>query len=156
MILQWFNTKELIQWAKVKPETITSGALKDAGSPYRELTEPERQYFQGIVTQLHSQFVRDVAVGRNGKMKKEDVSRIADGRVFTGEQALQLKLIDELGSMDDAVRTAGRLAGIEGEPDRLWPKRREGGLFDLLNAGDAETLLQRVVSRRVPQFLYRW
>jgi protease-4 len=156
VILQWFNTKELIQWAKLKPETIISGAMKDAGSPYRELTEGERQYFQGIVTQLHSQFVRDVARGRNGKMKQEEVARLADGRIFTGEQALELKLIDELGSIDDAVRTAGKLAGIKGEPDRLWPRKREAGLLDLLNAGDAETLLERVVSRRIPQFLYRW
>ncbi len=100
--------------------------------------------------------MRDVAVGRNGKMKKEDVSRIADGRVFTGEQALQLKLIDELGSMDDAVRDRRRLARDRrgaGPALAETPRRR---LFDLLNAGDAETLLQRVVSRRVPQFLYRW
>jgi protease IV len=156
VILQWFNTKELIQWAKLKPETITSGPLKDAGSPFRELTEQERQYFQGIVTQLHSQFVRDVAQGRSAKMKPEEVARIADGRIFTGEQALQLKLVDEMGSIDDAVRTAGRMAGIQGEPARLWPKRREGGLLELLNAGDADALLERVVSRRVPQFLYRW
>jgi protease-4 len=156
VILQWFNTKELLQWAKLKPETITSGALKDAGSPYRELTEPERQYFQSIVAQLHSQFVRDVAIGRSPRMKQADVARIADGRIFTGEQALALKLVDELGSIDDAIRTAGRLGGIKGEPARLWPKRREAGLFDFLHAGDAETLIERVVSRRVPQFLYRW
>lgn len=156
VILQWFNTKELIQWAKLKPETITSGALKDAGSPFRELTDAERQYFQDIVTQLHTQFVRDVAQGRSAKMKHEEVARIADGRIFTGEQALAFKLVDELGSIDDAIRTAGRLAGIKGEPARLWPKRREGGLLDLLNASDADALLERVVSRRVPQFLYRW
>lgn len=156
VILQWFNTRELIQWAKLKPETITSGALKDAGSPFRELSEAERQYFQDIVTQLHTQFVRDVALGRSAKMKHEEVARIADGRIFTGEQALALKLVDELGSIDDAVRTAGRMAGIKGEPARLWPRKREGGLFDLLNAGDADALFERVVSRRVPQFLYRW
>jgi protease-4 len=156
VILQWFNTKELIQWAKLKPETITSGAMKDAGSPFRELTPEERQYFQGIVTQLHSQFVRDVALGRKAAMKPEEVARIADGRIFTGEQALQLHLVDELGSIDDAVRVAGKLAGIEGEPARLWPKRHEPGLFDLLGAGDADALLERVVNRRVPQFLFRW
>jgi protease-4 len=156
VILQWFNTKELIQWAKLKPETIVSGPMKDAGSPFRELTEAERQYFQGIVSQLHSQFVRDVAIGRKNKMKQEEVARIADGRVFTGEQALALKLVDELGSIDDAVRTAGRLAGIEGEPARLWPKRHQPGFFDLIGSGDADALLERVMSRRVPQFLFRW
>lgn len=156
VIMQWFNTKELIQWAKLKPETITSGALKDAGSPYRELTESERAYFQDIVSQLHSQFVRDVAKGRSAKLKQEEVARIADGRVFTGEQALQLKLVDELGSIDDAVRTAGKMAGIQGEPARVWPKPSEGSLFDLLGSGEANALIERVMNRRVPQFLYRW
>jgi protease-4 len=156
VILQWFDMKELVRWAKLKPETITSGAMKDAGSPYRELTPEERQYFQGIVTQLHSQFVRDVAKGREKKMKPEDVARIADGRIFTGEQALALKLIDEVGTMDDAVRRAGKLGGIEGDPARLWPRKHEPGLFDLLSSEGAESVLERVVSRRVPQFMYRW
>ena len=157
VILQWFNTKDLVHWAKMKPETITSGAMKDAGSPYRDLSESERQYFQHIVTQLHSQFVRAVAEGREGKLTVADVTKIADGRVFTGEEALGLKLIDQLGTIDDAVRVAAKSAGIRGEPVRIWPKRREMTLFDLLTGGgDAESLIERVVSRRLPQFLYRW
>jgi protease IV len=157
VILQWFEMKDLVQWAKLKPNTITSGALKDAGSPFRELTPEERAYFQDIVTQLHSQFVRDVAQGRKEKMKYEEVARIADGRIFTGEQALKLKLVDQLGSIDDAVRTAGKLAGMDGEPARLWPKPRDERLLDLLlGDGEAEALLERVVSRRMPRFLYRW
>ena len=155
VILQWFEMKELVQWAKLNPQTITSGALKDAGSPFRDLTEAERQYFQEIVAQLHSQFVRDVAQGRREKMQYADVLRVADGRVFTGEQALQLKLVDQLGSIDDAVRTAGKLAGIKGEPAKLWPKRREDRLLELLTGGDADALLQRIASRRLPQFLYK-
>jgi protease-4 len=156
VILQWFDMKELVNWAKLKPETITSGPLKDAGSPYRELTPGERQYFQNIVSQLHSQFVRDVSEGRKNKMKPDEVARIADGRIFTGEQALALKLVDEIGTMDDAVRTAGRLGGIEGEPDRLWPRRREDSLFQLLTEDGASAVLERIATRRVPQFLYRW
>lgn len=156
VILQWFDMKELVRWAKLKPETITSGALKDAGSPFRELTPEERQYFQGIVTQLHSQFVRDVTAGRARKMKAEEVARVADGRIFTGEQARGLKLVDEIGTIDDAVRTAGRLGGIEGEPSKIWPRRREDGLFGLLAEEGANTVLERIVSRKVPQFLFRW
>jgi protease-4 len=157
VIMQWFNTKDLVQWAKMKPETITSGAMKDAGSPYRDLTAEERAYFQHIVTQLHSQFVRAVAEGRSGKLTVADVSKIADGRVFTGEEALELKLIDELGTIDDAVHEAAKSAGIKGEPAKIWPKRREATLFDLLTgSSDAESLIQKVVSRRLPQFLYRW
>ena len=90
-------------------------------------------------------------------MKLEDVQRIADGRVFTGEQALSLKLVDELGTIDDAVRLAGTLAGIKGEPSRLWPRRREPGLFDLLTeSSDAHSLIERVAARRIPRFLYSW
>ena len=157
VIMQWFNTKDLVQWAKLKPETITSGAMKAAGSPYRDLTDQERAYFQHIVTQLHSQFIRAVAEGRSGKLTVADVSKIADGRVFTGEEALELKLIDELGTIDDAVHDAAKSAGIQGEPAKIWPKRREASLFDLLTgSSDAESLIQKVVSRRLPQFLYRW
>jgi protease-4 len=157
VILQWFNTKDLVQWAKLKPETITSGAMKDAGSPYRDLTADERQYFQHIVTQLHSQFVRAVAEGRRGKLSEADVARIADGRVFTGEEALGLKLVDELGTIDDAVSAAAKSAGIKGEPARIWPRRREANVFDLLTGrSDAESMLERVVSRRLPRFMYRW
>lgn len=156
VILQWFDMKELVRWAKLKPETITSGALKDAGSPFRELTEQERQYFQSIVTQLHAQFVRDVTEGRKDKMKADEVARIADGRVFTGDQAVALKLVDQIGTIDDAVRAAGKLGGIQGEPARVWPRRREGTLLELLTEDGANALLERAVMRRVPQFLYRW
>jgi protease-4 len=158
VILQWMDVKELVAWAKMKPETITSGALKAAGSPYRDLTDAERAYFQSIVTQLHGQFVRAVAVGRKGKISEADVARIADGRVFTGEQALTLRLVDQLGNLDDAVAAAGGLAGIHGRPGTIYPKRRTPGLVDLLtnnDSGDSETAISRILSRR-PRFLYQW
>ena len=156
VILQWFDMKELVSWAKLKPNTITSGALKDAGSPYRELSEAERQYFQSIVTQLHTQFVRDVAQGRGKKIASDQLARIADGRIFTGEQALALQLVDRIGTIDDAVRAAGEAGGIKGEPARVWPRRREANLIDLLTEDGASALVEKVMNRRIPQFLYRW
>ena len=157
VILQWMDIEELVKWAKMKPETITSGPWKAAGSPFRELTEQERQYFQRIVLQLHSQFVRAVAAGRKGKMSEADVVRLADGRVFTGEEALAEKLIDELGSLQHAVAVTARLAGVKGEPSTIYPRRREGGLLDLLaDGGDAESLIESFVKRRAPRFLYMW
>lgn len=157
VVLQWFDMEELVRWAKLKPETITSGALKAAGSPYKELSEEERQYFQRIVLQLHSQFVRAIAEGRSGKITLAEVGKIADGRVFTGEEAMTLKLVDQLGTIDDAVSAAAKLAGIKGDPATIWPKRREATLFDVLtDGGDARAALEKVLSRRLPQFLYRW
>lgn len=157
VVLQWFDMEELVRWAKMKPETITSGPLKAAGSPYNELSEAERAYFQRIVLQLHSQFVRAIAEGRTGKISQAEVAKVADGRVFTGEEAMALKLVDQLGSIDDAVNAAAKLAGIKGDPATIWPKRREATLFDVLtDGGDAKATLEKILSRRLPQFLYRW
>jgi protease-4 len=157
VILQWMETKDLLAWAKLKPETITSGPMKAAGSPYQDLTDEQRAYFQDIVTQLHSQFVRAVAAGRKGKLTEAEVGKMADGRVYTGEQALGLKLVDELGNLDDAVGVAGKLGGISGRPGTIYPKKRTRGLFDVLSSDDSdtETAIGRILSRR-PRFLYQW
>src|SRR5216684_783786 len=157
VILQWMETKDLLAWAKMKPETITSGAMKAAGSPYQDLTDEQRAYFQSIVTQLHGQFVRAVAAGRKGKLTEADVSRIADGRVFTGEQALGLKLVDQLGNLDDAIRIAGKLGGISGRPGTIYPKKRTRSIFDAItnDDSDTETAISRILTRR-PRFLFQW
>jgi len=157
VIMQWMDLKDLLQWAKVKPETITSGTMKAAGSPYRELSEVERAYLQRVSDQLHKQFIHAVAVGRNGKISEEEVSRVADGRVFTGEEAFGMKLVDELGSLDDAVSLAAKLAKVSGEPGLIYPRKRAHGLFDLLaSSDDAESVVQRVLSAGGLRFLYRW
>src|SRR5438874_5686311 len=103
VILQWMEIKDLLTWAKIRPETITAGTLKATGSPYEALTDIERTYLKHVVDQLHSQFIRAVAEGRKGKMSVDDVTKVADGRIFTSEEALTLKLVDELGNLDDAV-----------------------------------------------------
>jgi len=157
VILEWMNTKELIAWAKMKPEIITSGALKAAGNPFIDLSDAERAYFQSIVSQLHSQFVRAVAAGRKGKISEDDVAKLADGRVFTGEQALALKLVDEIGGLDDAVSAAAKMAGVSGTPGTIYPRKRKPGLFDLLSdSTDSETAIGRILGGRRPRFLYRW
>lgn len=157
VILQWFEMKDLVQWAKMKPQTITSGPMKAAGSPYQELSDADRAYFQHIVSQLHIQFVKAVAEGRKGKMTEAEVSRIADGRVFTGEEALALKLVDTLGTLDDAVRISAKRAGIKGQPAKIWPRKRQSSLLEALTGqNESESMLERIVSRRMPRFLYRW
>src|SRR2546421_3688143 len=92
VIAQWYNYGVLIHWAKLKDENMKSGALKDAGSPTPPITPEERQYLQGLIDDMHQQFIKDVAEGR--KMKVDEVRPIATGRVWTGEQAAPLKLID--------------------------------------------------------------
>lgn len=94
--------------------TIKSGTMKDIGNPFREMTDDERVFFQKLMDSVHEQFIAAVAEGRG--LKTAVVRPIADGRVLTGEQAKALKLIDELGSFNDAIRATAQLAGIEGEP----------------------------------------
>jgi protease-4 len=157
VIMQWMDMKDLLTWARLKPETITSGAMKAAGSPYQQLTAAERQYLQNIVTELHGQFVRAVAEGRKGKISAAEVARIADGRVFTGEQALSLKLVDDIGNFDDAVKVAADLAGIHGKPVVIYPRKHPSGLLGLLSgSNDSEAAIQRILGGRTPRFLYRW
>lgn len=157
VIMQWMDLKDLLAWARVKPETITSGAMKAAGSPYRELSETERTYLQHVSDQLHGQFIHAVAVGRKGKISEAEIGKIADGRIFTGEEALGLKLIDKLGNLDDAVSLAAKLAKVEGEPALIYPRKHDGGLLELLtSSSDAQSAVQRVLSTGGLRFLYKW
>ncbi len=156
VLLQWMEIKDLVNWAKMKPQTITTGPLKDTGSPYRDLTDAERAYLQRIALQLHQQFLRAVIAGRKGKITAQELARVADGRVFTGEEALALKLVDRLGNLDDAVTIAAKMAGVRGKPGTIYPRKRKPTLLDLLSdTTDSESLIDRVVSRRAG-FLYRW
>lgn len=156
VILQWMEVKDLVNWAKMQPQTITSGAMKDVGSPYRDMTEPERAYLQRITAQLHQQFIRAVFDGRKGRITQADLGRIADGRVFTGEEALALKLVDWLGNLDDAVGVAAKLAHISGRPSTLYPKKHKNTLLDLLtDTTESKSLIDHVIDRRAA-FLYRW
>jgi protease-4 len=156
VIMQWMDLKDLLSWAKVKPETITSGAMKAAGSPYRELSDTERTYLQHVSDQLHVQFIHAVAVGRKGKISEAEVGKIADGRIFTGEEALGLKLVDKLGNLDDAVALAAKRAKVTGEPGLIYPRRHDRGLFELLTSSDAQSSVERVLSGRSLRFLYKW
>src|SRR6476620_11567862 len=89
VIAEWVNYGDLLRWAKLKDITLKAGELKDAGSPTRDLTPAERAYFQGLLDDMHAQFINAVADGRH--LKTEDVRAIASGRVWTGEQAVPLK-----------------------------------------------------------------
>jgi protease-4 len=155
VIAEWFNYGDLLRWAKLQSITFKSGPLKDAGSPTRPLTEEEKVYFQSLINTMYSQFVSAVAAGR--KMTVSDVRKLADGRVYTGEEAKSNGLIDELGTLQDAVAAAGRMAGISGEPRIVTPPRKSVSLLDLL-LGDARTFLQLDTDRSEAniRFQYLW
>jgi protease IV len=138
VIAEWFNYGDLMRWAKMESIVIKSGDLKDAGSPTRSLTPPERAYFQGLIDNMHSQFVGTVAANR--KMKEDAVRKLADGRVYTGAEAKNNGLIDDLGTLQDAVAAAGKMAGIVGEPKVVTPAKPKTSLLDLL-LGESKAIL---------------
>jgi protease-4 len=138
VIAEWYNYGDLLQWAKMKSVVIKSGALKDAGSPTRPLTEEEKAYFQSLIDNIYGQFVSAVAKSRN--MEEEDVRKLADGRVFTGQEAKANHLIDEIGTFQDAIAAAAKMAGIEGSPKILRPAKKSPSILDLI-LGDSRSPL---------------
>ncbi len=131
VIAEWVNYGELLKWAKLKPEILKAGELKDAGSPTRELTPAERAYMQELIDNMHTQFINDVAAGR--KLPATDIKSIASGRVWTGQQALPMHLIDATGNFRDALLDTAKRVGISGEPNIVRPAKLSHRLFDLLN-----------------------
>lgn len=108
------NMEELFRKIGIKIEVIKRGKHKDIGSLSREMTSEEKKLLQGLIDDAYDQFLQVVIEGRN--FKKSKAEKIAQGQVFTGRQAKNLGLIDEIGNFQDAVRLAGKLAGIPGEP----------------------------------------
>ena len=138
VLMKFSNMEGLMEKVGLKAFTLKTGQYKDAGSPLRPMQPEERAMLQGVIDSAHGQFIRAVAEGR--KIPLEEVRKIADGRVFTGEQALGLKLVDKLGTLQDAIEEAGRLAGIEGEPQVIHPPKKKKRFLDLLVEETASSL----------------
>jgi protease-4 len=155
VIAEWVNYEELLKWAKLKNITIKAGALKDVGSPTREMTPEERAYLQSLIDNMHGQFIHAVAEGRGAK--DEDIKKIADGRVWTGQQAAALKLVDQIADFRAAVKDTARAVGIKGEPSLVRPVRPKKTLSDLL-FGDVSEFLpdQAKMLETHVGFYYLW
>jgi protease-4 len=138
VIAQWVNYGDLLRWAKMKDVVLKAGELKDAGNPTRDLTADEKAYLQELIDNMHVQFINDVADGRG--VTPEDIQPLASGRVWTGEQAEQLKLVDKIGDFHTAVEETAKEVGISGEPTLVRPTREKRTLADIL-FGDISDLL---------------
>jgi protease IV len=130
VIAEWVNYADLLEWAKLKDVVFKTGEFKDTGSATRALTDNERKYFQGLIDDMYVQFVEAVSLGR--KLDLQEVRSMADGRVFTGRDARERKLIDEIGNFQDAVDLTAKLAGISGRPRLLRLNRQRVTLLDVL------------------------
>jgi protease-4 len=138
VIAEWYNYEELLKWAKLQAIVLKAGEFKDTGSPVREMTPAERAYMQGLIDNMHGQFIHSVAEGRH--MKDAEILPLADGKVWTGEQAVPLKLIDQVGDFRAAIADTAKSVGIKGEPTLVHPEKDRKSVLDLL-FGDASEYL---------------
>lgn len=155
VIAQWVNYGDLLKWAKLKDVVIKTGEFKDTGNPSRDLTPAEQAYMQSLINNMFGQFVKAVADGRG--MKFDDVKAIADGKVWTGEQAKDMKLIDSVGDFEAAVADTAKSVGISGEPTLVHPEKDRRTLMDLL-LGDVSQYIpsrEKVLEQQVG-FYYLW
>jgi len=129
VIMEIPNIEGLMNKIGIKTEVIKSGRHKDIASAFRTMGKEEREILQGVMDNVHEQFMKAVAEGR--KIKMEEVRKIADGRIFTGEQAKTHGLVDDLGTLEDAIKTAATLAGIKEEPV-VVSNKDEFSVIDLL------------------------
>ena len=123
VIMGYTNFEEVMRKIGLTAVVIKSGEYKDMGSPTRPMTDKEKALLEGVTLAIHNQFVSDVATGR--EITKENVAAIADGRILTGEQAMDLGLVDRMGNFNDAVQWAAEMGGIEGDVQTLYPEKEK-------------------------------
>ncbi len=150
VILDYPVATDLLDKIGLRFETLTSGEYKDSGSPTRQVTKKDREYFQNVIDDLHSQFISAVSLGRN--LELDEVIDLADGRIFTGEQAISLGLADTIGTLEDAIKIAGKLAGIQGKPKTIQLRRKSSTFLDFM----INTIMQRYGNWRFQEPAYRW
>ncbi|HOO46378.1 MAG TPA: signal peptide peptidase SppA [Deltaproteobacteria bacterium] len=129
VILEFVDVTEGLEKLGVIAHSITGGTLKDAGTPFRHMSEKERSYFEALAKDVHEQFMEAVSLSRN--LPEDKVIEYADGRVYTGRQALAIGLIDKLGGLDQAIEEAKERAGIEEKPRIIRPEQPSGILQGL-------------------------
>ena len=122
VIMEMANFEGLMKKVGVEGVVIKSGRFKDVGSPLRKMSDEERALLQSVMDDVHHQFIQAVADGRS--LEVSDVEPLADGRIYTGRQAKEARLVDELGDLDDAIHIAADIAGMEGEPKVVEPRKR--------------------------------
>jgi protease-4 len=142
VLMKFSNIEGLMGKIGMKAFTLKTGIYKDAGSPVRPMTDQDKAMLQDVIDNAHSQFVKAVAEGR--RLPVDEIRKIADGRIFTGEQALALKLVDRIGTLQDAIEEAGKLAGIKGEPQVIRPARKRKLLLDMLVEESASRISELV------------
>jgi protease-4 len=166
VLMEFPNFEELLDKVGLRYEVIKSSEHKDLGSPYREVTDEERELLQNVVDDVFGQFIRAIVESR--RLSRDSVLRVADGRLLSGREAVEYGLIDGEGNLVDAIAMAGNMAGLGPEPRTVIRRERRATWVDLMTSlargvlgredGAAligEGLLDGSL-RRGPRLLYEW
>jgi len=155
------NLEELFEKVGINVQVIKSGELKDSGSVFREMTDKEKDVFQGIIDDYYKKFLDAVYQARKGSLTLENLKKIADGRVYTASQAQEAKLIDEIGYFDRALKKTLELAGIQQAnviAYTYYPKRKTNIYAATLKGQNPfeNKSLQEIVQSLKSGFYYLW
>ena len=131
VIMQFTRLKGLYDKIGLEHQVIKSGEFKDTGSPFRKLTEKEQAVLQATVDDVYNQFVDTIFEARKSLLSRSEILELADGRIFSGQQALDSKLLDQLGNLPEAIEVAGKLANIDGTP-KVVRKEKKKSLLEQL------------------------
>ena len=144
------NLKGLLDKVGIKTEVVKSGKNKDLASVFRGIGQEEREIIQGVMDDVHEQFIAAVSEGR--KIPLEKTRAIADGRIFSGRQAINVGLVDEMGDLEYAIKSAATLAGIEGEPEVV--SKAEKSMLSRLLEGKMPEEISRVLPDISLKYMY--
>ena len=150
VIMSYPIASELLDKIGLNYATVKSGNLKDSGSMYRKPTSEDLEYFQLLIDNLHHQFVN--AVSEQRKIELAEVKRIANGQVYSGEQALELGLIDKLGTLEDAIELASKLANITEKPKIVFPPETKKSIVESLLSTKVGNIIPKNLVYPIPEY----
>ncbi len=155
VIMSFPNYRELLGKVGVQTEVVKSGRFKDIGSATRPFTAADRTLLQGLIDDVHQQFVEAVSDGRH--MSIDRLQPFVDGRIFTGRQAKDIGLIDELGTLNDAIKYAAKVAGIDEDSDLVYPEQESTNLIERYLQGAVSHYLGiNLIEKRITGPQYFW
>ena len=154
VIMAFSNIEGLMDKIGLRPEVIKAGKYKDTGSPVRPMSTKERSLLQGVVADVHQQFIEAVAEGR--KLPAEEIRKIADGRILTGRQAYRLQLIDQLGGLQASIDHLAKKVGISGSPKIIREEKRINFLDWVLNVAINQPIIKKYLPTSHSPLQYLW
>ena len=154
VIMAFSSAEKLMEKIGLEPQVIKSWKYKDVGSPSRKITAEERIYMQRVVDDVHGQCIDAVAKGRN--MSTKEARKLADGRIFTGRQAFELKMVDEMGGLEDVIVKLGKAAGIEGRPKVIQEETPKGIMEWLMQGSLTKEFKTQWMPSQFPSLQFLW